>query len=73
MASECFQFNDKGEFYLLPGITVEGITPDSLTAYCRDFVYCGTCCKALNKISSPTLEPDKYRYEGYIFKVSWKP
>lgn len=70
IASETFGFNEAGEFYLIPGIVVEGITPTALSTYCNDLMFSGTCYKALNRISTPTSDIGKYKYEGFIFKVS---
>lgn len=70
IASETFGFNEAGEFYLIPGIVVEGITPTALNTYCTELMFSGTCYKALNRISTPTSDIGKYKYEGFIFKVS---
>lgn len=70
IASESFGFKETGEFYLIPGVCVEGITPSTLKTYCTDFMFSGTCYKALNRISTPMLDTGEYKYEGFIFKVS---
>ncbi|KAJ8981891.1 hypothetical protein NQ317_007283 [Molorchus minor] len=67
MASESFTFDEKGEFYLVPGIAVDGITPSTLESYCQELVLSGTCYKALNRMSVPDPDTGKYKYEGYIF------
>lgn len=70
MASESFAFDENGAFYLVPGISIEAITPDSLLRYSKEIMFTGTCCKALNKLSTPNLETGRYRYEGYVYTVS---
>lgn len=67
--SESFGFNQNYEFYLIPGISIEGITPDTLKTYCTDFMLCGTCYKALNKIRSSIQETGHYKFQGFIFWV----
>ncbi|CAH1116129.1 unnamed protein product [Phaedon cochleariae] len=68
MASESFTFDDNGEFYLVPGISVDGIAPDTLNRYCRDLTFSGTCYKALSKMSAPNLDTGINKCQGYIFK-----
>lgn len=72
IASESFGYKETGEFYLIPGVCVEGITPSTLQIYCTDLMFSGTCYKALNRISTPMLDTGKYKYEGIIFKVGHK-
>lgn len=70
IASESFGFKENGEFYLIPGVMVEGITPSTLKIYCDNLMFCGTCYKALNRICTPILDTGKYKYNGIIFKVN---
>ncbi|KAJ8967629.1 hypothetical protein NQ314_002748 [Rhamnusium bicolor] len=70
MASDSFGFDERGEFYMVPSVTVEGITPDSLENYCKDLMFCGTCYKALNRMSVPNPDTGKYKYEGHIFSAN---
>ncbi|KAG5898433.1 hypothetical protein JTB14_036516 [Gonioctena quinquepunctata] len=67
MASESFNFDGDGQFYLVPGVNVDGIAPDTLNSYCRDILFCGTCYKALNRMSTPNPDTGKYKYLGFIF------
>ncbi|CAH1993487.1 unnamed protein product [Acanthoscelides obtectus] len=67
MASDCFSFDGNGNFCLDPNVSVEGITPDTLRAYCRPLLVCGNCHKALEKMCTPNPDTGKYKYEGYIF------
>nr|CAH7735023.1 unnamed protein product [Callosobruchus chinensis] len=67
MASDCFALGDSGSFYLDPSISVEGITPDTLQAYCKPLLVCGSCHKSLEKMCTPNPDTGKYKYEGYIF------
>ncbi|XP_057668490.1 gamma-tubulin complex component 6 [Diorhabda carinulata] len=67
LASESFGFDELGQFYLVPGISVEAITPEALTHYCKDLIFTGTCCKALNKLSTLNIETGKYKYQGYVY------
>ncbi|XP_018569572.1 gamma-tubulin complex component 6 [Anoplophora glabripennis] len=67
MVSDSFSFDKRGEFYMMPSITVEGIAPDTLEKYCNDLMFSSTCYKALNKMSTPDPSSGKYKYGGYIF------
>ncbi|CAH0564249.1 unnamed protein product [Brassicogethes aeneus] len=67
MVSDSFGYNNNGEFYLTPSITIDGITPASLKQYCTDLLFCGTCFKALEKLSTPNAQTGNYEYQGYIF------
>ncbi|KAL3274680.1 hypothetical protein HHI36_016059 [Cryptolaemus montrouzieri] len=67
VASESFTYNDFGELILIPQITLEGITEQSLEVYTRAFTLSGTCYKALNEISVPDSHTNKYRCAGFIF------
>ncbi|KAJ8949056.1 hypothetical protein NQ318_016958 [Aromia moschata] len=67
MSSDSFGVDQRGEFYLLPRVTVNGITPDSLERYCSDLMFAGTCYMALHKMSIPDPHTGKYKYDGYIF------
>ncbi|VEN64037.1 unnamed protein product [Callosobruchus maculatus] len=67
MASDCFGLDDSGGFYLDSSISVEGITPDTLKAYCQPLLVCGSCHRALEKMCTPNPDTGKYKYEGYIF------
>lgn len=70
MASDSFSFDKRGEFYLMPGVTVEGIVPDTLERYCSDLMFSSTCYKSLNRMSTPDPSSGKYKYRGYIFMVN---
>nr|CAI5853815.1 unnamed protein product [Callosobruchus analis] len=67
MASDCFGFEENDTFNLDPSISVEGITPDTLRAYCEPLLVCGSCHRALEKMCTPNPDTGKYKYEGYIF------
>ncbi|KAK9887922.1 hypothetical protein WA026_000224 [Henosepilachna vigintioctopunctata] len=67
LASQSFTYNDFGELVLIPEITLEGITEDTLEVYSKDFTLGGTCYKALYEISIPDLHTNKYRCSGFIF------
>ncbi|KAJ8913230.1 hypothetical protein NQ315_016173 [Exocentrus adspersus] len=67
MASDSFSFDERGEFYIVPGVTVEGIAPDTLERYCNELMFSGTCYKALHRMSNPDPSSSKYSYRGYIF------
>ncbi|CAH1377425.1 unnamed protein product [Tenebrio molitor] len=67
MASYSFSYNESGDFFLLPNMTVKGLTPHLLKTYCDEFIFCGACYKALHEISTPSPYSGEYKQEGYIF------
>lgn len=70
MASQSFTYNDFGELILIPDITLEGLTEETLEEYSKNFTFSGTCYKGLYQMSSPDSQSSKYRSNGYIFAVS---
>jgi hypothetical protein len=69
MASYSFSYNESGDFFLLPNMTVKGLTPHLLKTYSDEFIFCGACYKALHEISTPSPYSGEYKQEGYIFAV----
>ncbi|KAF7285504.1 hypothetical protein GWI33_010602 [Rhynchophorus ferrugineus] len=67
MPSETFNLNNQDEFFLSPGILVDGITPDAIERYCNEFMFSGICYRALNKMATPDPTTRKYKYSGYVF------
>ncbi|XP_045477666.1 gamma-tubulin complex component 6 [Harmonia axyridis] len=67
MASQSFTYNDFGELILIPDITLEGLTEETLEEYSKNFTFSGTCYKGLYQMSSPDSQSSKYRSNGYIF------
>lgn len=70
MSSDSFCVNKNREFYIMPSISIEGITPMSLQTYCQDLLFAGTCYKALSNLSTPNPATGKYEFQGYIITVS---
>ncbi|KAJ3646288.1 hypothetical protein Zmor_023880 [Zophobas morio] len=67
MASYSFSYNECGDFFLVPNITVKGLTPSILKTYSDEFIFCGTCYKALHEIATPSPYSGEYKQDGYIF------
>ncbi|XP_049817248.1 uncharacterized protein LOC109608350 isoform X2 [Aethina tumida] len=72
MSSDSFCVNKNGEFYIMPSISIEGITPMSLQTYCQDLLFAGTCYKALSNLSTPNPATGKYEFQGYIITEFYK-
>lgn len=70
MPSETFNLSSQNEFFISPGIVVEGITPDAIKIFCSEFLFSGTCYRALNLMATPNPSTRKYKYSGYVFTVS---
>ncbi|XP_044759477.1 gamma-tubulin complex component 6 [Coccinella septempunctata] len=67
MASESFTYNDFGELIMIPDITLEGLTEETLEEYSKNFTLSGTCYKALYEMSLPDPQTSKYKCNGYIY------
>ncbi|KAL1497752.1 hypothetical protein ABEB36_008656 [Hypothenemus hampei] len=65
--SETFNLSTKEQFFMSPGIMVEGITPDALEWYCNSFLLSGTCYRALNQIATKNENTRKFQHHGYVF------
>lgn len=69
ITSDSFKRDDKGDMYLVPGTTTEGIGPLTMESYSADLVLCSSCYSALDKLCNVRSSFEDYQSRGFIFKV----
>ncbi|XP_030757168.1 LOW QUALITY PROTEIN: gamma-tubulin complex component 6-like [Sitophilus oryzae] len=67
MPSETFNLNSREEFFLSSGMLVDGITPDAIERYSSEFLFSGSCYRALKQMVTPDPTTRKYKHSGYVF------
>lgn len=71
--SESFLFNQENNtFAMVDDLTVENVLPATMENYVKEFLECGACYKRLKMLISKNLHNFKFKYDGFLFKVSLK-
>ncbi|GJQ83899.1 hypothetical protein Trydic_g19839 [Trypoxylus dichotomus] len=67
ITSDSFKRDQKGNMYLVPGTTTEGVTPLAMESYCEDLILCSCCYISLDKLCNSRSFED-HQSHGFIFK-----
>jgi hypothetical protein len=66
----CCPLSQVGDgFVMKNGVCVEGVTPEMLHSYCKDFLISGTCYLRLRKLVERNMTTGSHMHEGLMFQV----